>query len=287
MLPIIDTYRDQSFDHRKERIVFVGDIHGMYAQYVDLLEEIKPDHDTTIVLLGDFIYKGPQSREVLERVVLNDTLPYKLECILGNHEISILFALLNPTGLKRFNRMKMGRKKKLGSSEWNPIDFTSERYIPNHSKISKKHKEMSQSLGWDLLNSMADKCSAMWRFNSTDGPLSLVAVHAGIVPTALNNPQLKDITNMKWVDKDDYAHTSRDSFKNSVRWYQLWKSPKKPNEHVIVHYGHDAAKGLNIREHTKGLDSGCVGGGSLSALEYIWNDHTEEFDQYLYQVPCS
>ena len=35
---------------------------------------------------------------------------------------------------------------------------------------------------------------------------------------------------------------------------------------VTVVYGHYAAKGLDIREWTKGLDSNCVRGGRLSAL---------------------
>lgn len=35
---------------------------------------------------------------------------------------------------------------------------------------------------------------------------------------------------------------------------------------MTVIYGHDAKKGLNIREYTKGLDSACVSGGKLTAL---------------------
>lgn len=35
---------------------------------------------------------------------------------------------------------------------------------------------------------------------------------------------------------------------------------------MTVIYGHYAKQGLNIREYTKGLDSGCVKGGKLTAL---------------------
>lgn len=35
---------------------------------------------------------------------------------------------------------------------------------------------------------------------------------------------------------------------------------------MTVIYGHDAKTGLAIREYTKGLDSGCVKGGKLTAL---------------------
>jgi len=39
-----------------------------------------------------------------------------------------------------------------------------------------------------------------------------------------------------------------------------------PPKTMTVIYGHDAAKSLNIRQYTKGLDSGCVYGRKLSAL---------------------
>jgi hypothetical protein len=34
----------------------------------------------------------------------------------------------------------------------------------------------------------------------------------------------------------------------------------------VVVYGHDAKSGLRIKRWSKGMDSGCVGGGQLSAL---------------------
>lgn len=40
---------------------------------------------------------------------------------------------------------------------------------------------------------------------------------------------------------------------------------QKPEPKVVV-YGHFAKKGLDMRKWTKGLDSGCVKGGELSAL---------------------
>ena len=33
-------------------------------------------------------------------------------------------------------------------------------------------------------------------------------------------------------------------------------------------YGHDSKKGLQLRKWSKGLDSGCVRGGKLTALVY-------------------
>lgn len=34
----------------------------------------------------------------------------------------------------------------------------------------------------------------------------------------------------------------------------------------MVIYGHDSKRGLQIREYSKGLDTGCLKGGKLTAL---------------------
>lgn len=52
---------------------------------------------------------------------------------------------------------------------------------------------------------------------------------------------------------------------------KLHKSLKSENKDpasqvMTVVYGHDAKTGLKIRSYTKGLDSGCVKGGKLTAL---------------------
>lgn len=40
----------------------------------------------------------------------------------------------------------------------------------------------------------------------------------------------------------------------------------KKKERTTVVYGHNRKKGLNIREYSKGLDTGCVNGGKLTAM---------------------
>lgn len=64
-------------------------------------------------------------------------------------------------------------------------------------------------------------------------------------------------------------------------WAEEWnKSQKHAENPITVIYGHDARRvfsffklcadyqGLQIRKHTKGLDTSCVRGGKLTALIY-------------------
>lgn len=51
--------------------------------------------------------------------------------------------------------------------------------------------------------------------------------------------------------------------------YQLWNKyqsylPHKARSTVI--YGHDSRRGLQLTKYTKGIDTGCVKGGKLTAL---------------------
>lgn len=62
----------------------------------------------------------------------------------------------------------------------------------------------------------------------------------------------------------------------------LKKTSQDPRSQTMtVIYGHDAKTGLSIREYAKGLDSGCVKGGKLTAL--VIEDGGK---QSLHQVRC-
>lgn len=53
----------------------------------------------------------------------------------------------------------------------------------------------------------------------------------------------------------------------SLLFASLKKSVPDPQSRVTtVIYGHDASSSLNIKKYTKGLDTGCVNGGKLTAL---------------------
>jgi serine/threonine protein phosphatase 1 len=75
-----------------DRTIAIGDVHGCLAALEALLEAIDPRSEDTIVMLGDLVDRGPQSREVVDRVIqLGDRC--RLVSLLGNHEAMMLDAL--------------------------------------------------------------------------------------------------------------------------------------------------------------------------------------------------
>jgi bis(5'-nucleosyl)-tetraphosphatase (symmetrical) len=67
---------------KKDRLIFVGDIHGCVDEFDELIEKLKydPVHDR-MILLGDLIDRGPNSVAVVNRA-----MKMNLECVMGNHE---------------------------------------------------------------------------------------------------------------------------------------------------------------------------------------------------------
>jgi serine/threonine protein phosphatase 1 len=77
------------------RIVAIGDIHGCAAALQAILKAVKPRPQDTLVVLGDFIDIGPDSRAVIELLMgLNQRT--QLVMLLGNHEEMLLGGLTNP-----------------------------------------------------------------------------------------------------------------------------------------------------------------------------------------------
>ena len=73
------------------RTIAVGDIHGCSIAFNALLEAVRLHTNDTLVILGDFIDRGPDSRGVLERLIeLQDRC--RLVPLLGNHEEMFLEA---------------------------------------------------------------------------------------------------------------------------------------------------------------------------------------------------
>lgn len=65
----------------------IGDIHGCLRPLKRLLAKIAPRPGDEVIFIGDYIDRGPQSREVVEYLL---GLPYPCVFLLGNHEKMLL-----------------------------------------------------------------------------------------------------------------------------------------------------------------------------------------------------
>jgi serine/threonine protein phosphatase 1 len=73
------------------KIFAIGDIHGYLNKLEALMRKIHPDPDRDeLVFLGDYVDRGPNSKEVVEMVLeIKKSFP-RTTCLMGNHEFTLL-----------------------------------------------------------------------------------------------------------------------------------------------------------------------------------------------------
>lgn len=109
----------------------IGDIHGCGKALRTLLEEIAPTQDDELVFLGDYIDRGPDSRNVVDQLLELKTRT-RLVALRGNHEIMLLGVTLG--GLNPSVWLSSGGRATLTS------------YGGSLEKIPDAHLEFFQSL---------------------------------------------------------------------------------------------------------------------------------------------
>lgn len=68
-----------------QRVIFVGDVHGNVEALLGLMDEVENRRPDSVVLLGDYINKGPHGAQVLEYLVTYAG-GVAIHPLLGNHE---------------------------------------------------------------------------------------------------------------------------------------------------------------------------------------------------------
>lgn len=87
------------------RTYAIGDVHGCHAELVRLIEAINPQPVDTIILLGDYVDRGADSKAVIATII-----KLKERCnviaLKGNHEAMMYDALTTEDGYERFSNIR-------------------------------------------------------------------------------------------------------------------------------------------------------------------------------------
>jgi serine/threonine protein phosphatase 1 len=96
-------------------MIAIGDIHGCSRALGSLLDVIQPRPADTIVTLGDYIDRGPDSRGVVERL-LRLARECRLVPLVGNHEEMFSAALRDKSAIEKW--LRCGGAETLRSYGW-------------------------------------------------------------------------------------------------------------------------------------------------------------------------
>ena len=121
------------------RTLVIGDIHGCHNAFLALLNKVQPDPITdTVILLGDYIDRGPDSKQVVDEILNLRTRTRKVIALMGNHEQSFLNYL---QGKNREFYLTIG-----GSATLQSYGLTDNPLEDPATKIPGKHLEFFNNL---------------------------------------------------------------------------------------------------------------------------------------------
>ncbi len=99
------------------RTIAIGDTHGCSDALAALIDVIEPDSEDTLIILGDHIDRGSDSRGVLD-LLLALTGRCRLVPLLGDHEEMLVDALNDPMARRKW--LTCGGAETLRSYDWVP-----------------------------------------------------------------------------------------------------------------------------------------------------------------------
>lgn len=119
-----------------KRKIITGDIHGCIRTLKTLLEnKVKIHPEDELYFLGDYIDRGPSSREVLDYLIDLKWSGYKVHALRGNHEELFLQAIGDEDYMQAwYNNGAVETLKSFDVSEEKLYDYDSIRKIPERYK---------------------------------------------------------------------------------------------------------------------------------------------------------
>jgi serine/threonine protein phosphatase 1 len=195
---------------------FIGDIHGEIGLLDKLLEAILKQDPQQITFVGDYIDRGPYSRDVVDRIM---GLELPVACLMGNHELMMLSAFEDSAF--GYNPMELWYRN---GGEATLQSFGFPGFFSFQSQMEDRYLQFFRSLQMSHV--------------TEPGPgLSVLATHAGISPLIPVADQLllKDYQDLqqylrdKHLDVEDSFLWSRENFFTSSD--SMWKG------YMVVH-GH-------------------------------------------------
>lgn len=225
-------------------IKVISDIHGCADEFSELLRvaNYNPDHDQ-LILLGDYVDRGPNSRGVVEHV-MKLVREYGVVALGGNHEDLFLKWLQNHEAAERYLREVIGGIETI-QSFCEPLG----------------HQEPDAEARRLILEAYPEQIEFLHTLPDSYEAEGHIFVHAGIDPLLADWRETPSHT-LRWI-RGDFHHT------------------KHQADGTVV-FGHTPTTNLHESETCAeiwhgdriiGIDGGCVFGNQLNCLEISPNGY--------------
>lgn len=275
-------------------LYLIGDVQGCDAALQRLLDTLafSPSRDT-LFLLGDLVNRGPDSAAVLRRLMGYGNAA---RCLLGNHDLHLLAVahgvrkprrkdtldgVLNApdrqTLLHWLRLQPMALLETLGNQE---LLMVHAGVLPAWTAIktialAREVESVLQSpAAGEFFHAMYGDAPAAWNDTLTGMDRIRVVVNA--------------LTRLRFCTAEGTMEfETKDSANAAPTGYMPWFTvPGRKTASITVAFGHWSTLGWLGRTDVLAMDTGCVWGGSLSALRVEAQGHGIPWRTELIQVPC-
>lgn len=243
----------------------IGDIHGCLPSLEELLEKIPSE--SKLLFIGDIVNRGPQSLGTIRKVM---SLGKRAECLLGNHEIHLMAVYAGKRELGKGDTIQEILEAPDCDEiiEWlrqRPMALFKHGYLAVHAachwqwdvddtlKYAKKVEKFFRSDEWkDDIGEIFGR--EQWK-KSLKGKRRLQAIINVLTRTRFLNPD----GTMNYKQKMSPSETP----KEYIPWFEY---PGRKTAETNIIFGHWSTLGKTNWPHIFPLDTGCLWGGSLTAM---------------------
>ena len=262
----------------------IGDVQGCCDPLDTLLSraELRADPQARLWFAGDLVNRGPKSLETLRRIM---ALGPRATVVLGNHDLHLLAAAagVRPPGKSDTIDAILNAPDRDDLLDWlrqQPLAHYEYGHLMVHAgvlaswsvqKVLDLAGEAQRLLGsthWrKVLQKMYGNEPVQWSDGLHGGKRMRVIINA-LTRMRLCTPD---------GDMDFKAKVAPGAWPDGlIPWYEV---KGRATENTPVIFGHWSTLGLMVNENVICLDSGCVWGGSLTAMRLS--------DRTLVQVACA
>jgi bis(5'-nucleosyl)-tetraphosphatase (symmetrical) len=268
------------------KIYAVGDVQGCAPSLKALVKKLPKK--SKMIFLGDLVNRGPDSLGAL-RELKSLQESGRAECILGNHDLHLLAidaGLRNTKGLDTVDAILKApdRKELIHWIRNRPMALSNGQVLTVHAGVLPQ---------WDLQQTIECAQEVEKALRSKSYKDFLVNMY-GNTPnkwsgTLKGYERLRLITNTLTrirfcTPSGQMEFESKEGLENGPKGYIPWfNAPKRKTSDTLIYFGHWSTLGLLRRNNVIGLDTGCVWGGKLTALE-VADSNKDSKDLEIIQV---
>ena len=267
--------------HDASHVYVVGDLQGCCDQLDQLHQVIlQQDPDACLFIAGDLVNRGPLSLATLRRLM---ALGPRANSVLGNHDLNLL-------------GVAYGVRVQRNDSYLRPILQAPDRdamldWLRHRPMAMRLHDHLIVHAGvlpsWSVQQTLDYAHEVEQVLRGPDFMHFLQSMYGNQPdrwdPALTGVERLRCIVNvltrLRFCTADDRMEfDSKEGLNKTPAGFAPWYSHPRKTDGTTMIFGHWSALGLIQQPNLYGLDTGCVWGGSLTAMRL--SDHR------LFQVDC-